>query len=126
MNCPRCNIEMIGAFCWDDDQVTDHAHNIHHCEDCGIVVQERVANDEGVTVIYPDGRTQRIVSSERGPSDGPNQATERDRDEHRGPKEATAGDRLAEARMPLAEQSPGNVNVRQEADEPFHKRSSDG
>jgi hypothetical protein len=58
MICPKCDDEMKLVGCWDDDQVSDHAHNVYQCECCGVVAHERVAVDKGVTFIYPDGKVE--------------------------------------------------------------------
>jgi hypothetical protein len=52
---------MHGVCCWDDDQISDHAHNVYQCEECGALVQERVAKDSGITAIYPDGTVEAVA-----------------------------------------------------------------
>ena len=55
--CPSCgNDKMPARWCWDDDQVTDHAHNVFTCNDFGAVFIQRVAKDSGLTVIHKTGK----------------------------------------------------------------------
>jgi len=55
--CPSCGHDkMLARWCWDDDQVTDHAHNVFTCEDCGAVFIQRVAKDSGLTVMHKTGK----------------------------------------------------------------------
>lgn len=56
-SCPSCGKDkMANRWVWDDGQVTDHAHNVFTCEDCGAVFIQRVGKDSGLVVIHKTGK----------------------------------------------------------------------
>lgn len=64
----KCGSTMEMLWCWDDDQLTDHAFNLYGCENCGRILKYDVAVDMGQTWLgltgVEEGRMRLILETE--------------------------------------------------------------